>query len=595
MYKSVKRPSAGGGLMLRRLFFKLLPVQAAIIAMGGINSIVDGVAAARFISPETVGVVGLYYSMLRILEATGSILLGGTAVFSGKYLGSGKIDRARGVCTLGMAVALTVGLGLSAVSLFSPGTVAGALGASAELREALSDYVRGYAIGIVPLLVGQQGAACLQLERQERRGKLAVLVMIAVNTLLDLLLVGVWRMGVWGLALATSLANWAYFLVVFQHFTTKDAQLSPSPRDMDRRELLPLLKTGFPNALLVICLAARSLVINSLLLRFAGEDGLSAMASFNMVVDLILAVAMGAGALVRMLSSVLIGEENREGLLALARILVRNVSLMMLGVAVGLYAGAPVLAGVFFPDTGSAVYELSRQLFTVYSFCVLLSTMCIAWSSYFQAAGHGLFVNLISVVDGFFSMVVPALLLSPRLGALGVWLAFPIGLGIVLALTALYPVVRLRRLPRSPDEWLLIPPDFGAGEHLMLELYNMEDVVQTALNVQRFCDGHGLSAKIAAHAGLCLEEMAGNIVRHGFGADRYTHCVEVRAVPQPDGVVLRIKDDCIAFNPREWQELTVVRDPCANVGIRLVFALAEEVSYQNLLGLNVLTIRLNNR
>ncbi len=60
-------------------------------------------------------------------------------------------------------------------------------------------------------------------------------------------------------------------------------------------------------------------------------------------------------------------------------------------------------------------------------------------------------------------------------------------------------------------------------------------------------------------------------------------------------MVLRIKDDCIAFNPREWQELTVVRDPCANVGIRLVFALAEEVSYQNLLGLNVLTIRLNNR
>ncbi len=282
-------------------------------------------------------------------------------------------------------------------------------------------------------------------------------------------------------------------------------------------KLLPvqaaIIAMGGINSIVDGVAAARSLVINSLLLRFAGEDGLSAMASFNMVVDLILAVAMGAGALVRMLSSVLIGEENREGLLTLARILVRNVSLMMLGVAVGLYAGAPVLAGVFFPDTGSAVYELSRQLFTVYSFCVLLSTMCIAWSSYFQAAGHGLFVNLISVVDGFFSMVVPALLLSPRLGALGVWLAFPIGLGIVLALTALYPVVRLRRLPRSPDEWLLIPPDFGAGEHLMLELYNMEDVVQTALKVQRFCDGHGLSAKIAAHAGLCLEEMAGNIVR----------------------------------------------------------------------------------
>ena len=33
-------------------------------------------------------------------------------------------------------------------------------------------------------------------------------------------------------------------------------------------------------------------------------------------------------------------------------------------------------------------------------------------------------------------------------------------------------------------------------------------------------------------------------------------------------------------------------DPFRNVGIRLVYAIAREVEYQNLLGLNVLTIQL---
>ena len=82
--------------MVRRLFFRLLPVQIAIVAMGSINAIVDGVIAARCIDAATVGVVGLYYTMIRILEAAGSVLLGGATVLSGRYLGSGRLDKTRG-------------------------------------------------------------------------------------------------------------------------------------------------------------------------------------------------------------------------------------------------------------------------------------------------------------------------------------------------------------------------------------------------------------------------------------------------------------------------------------------------------------------
>ena len=34
------------------------------------------------------------------------------------------------------------------------------------------------------------------------------------------------------------------------------------------------------------------------------------------------------------------------------------------------------------------------------------------------------------------------------------------------------------------------------------------------------------------------------------------------------------------------------KDPCTNIGIRLVYGLADKVDYQNLLGLNVLTIKM---
>ena len=581
-------------VMLRRMFFRLLPVQSMIIAMGSINTIVDGVIAARFIGPASVGVIGLYYTMIRILEASGSVLLGGVTVLSGRYLGSGRIDKTRGITSLGLVLALIISLVLTAASLFAPGQIADLLGANAQLKDSLSAYVRGYAIGIVPQLLGQQFANTLQLERKENLGNLAVAVMVACNVILDILFVVFWNMGIWGLALSTSLSNWAYFLVVAHYYLKKEAQLKPSMALIDWSRTLSLVTIGFPNALLVICLAARSLILNRLLLTYSGNDGLSALSSFNLVIGLILALTLGTGALVRMLSSVFLGEENRESLCSLIRLCLTRVMVLTIGIAAAVIILAPVLAGIFYPDSTSEVHRLTKQLFTIYAFGIPAALGCVVISSFFQAARHLVFVNLISVVDGFLSAVIPALILAPVMGATGVWIAFLIGLFITLACSILYPVLRLRRLPRSLDEWMLLPPSFGSGEHLVLRLHNLDDVIMTAERVQAFCDRHNLPRLTGSHTGLCLEEMAGNIVSHGFHKDKKRHNIEVRVVLLEDSVVLRIKDDCIPFNPQEYHEMTTSSgDPLSNVGIRLVYKIADEIEYQNLLGLNVLTITLN--
>ena len=75
-------------------------------------------------------------------------------------------------------------------------------------------------------------------------------------------------------------------------------------------------------------------------------------------------------------------------------------------------------------------------------------------------------------------------------------------------------------------------------------------------------------------AGLFLEEMAGNVVEHGFTKDDKKHTVDIRVVHKNEDVILRIKDDCVPFDPGERQKM------------------AESVQYQNILGLNVLTIRI---
>ena len=577
--------------MIMRLFFRLLPVQIAIVAMGSVNAIVDGVIAARCIDAATVGVVGLYYTMVRVLEASGSVLLGGATVLSGRYLGAGNVDKTRGICSLGIAMAVLIGGVLTAGSFLFPGTIALWLGANEQLKSALMDYILGYAIGIIPQLLAQLLTATLQLERQDRRGQIGIVVMVTTNVVLDILFIIILKMGVYGLALATSLANWAHFLVLAQYYLTDKAQLKPGIRCISWRELPSLLQTGSPNAVLVIFLAARSLVVNRLLLNWSGQDALSALSAFNMICGLLIAVALGAGSLVRMLSSVFIGEENQEGLKGLIRVILTRMLPIMAGIGILTVLLAPVIAGLYFPDRGSEVHRLMKELLMIYACFLPLVQALTAFAGYCQALGTRLFVHVISLVDGFLGIVIPALLLAPQLGAMGVWLSFPIGLILTGLLDTAYVAVRCKRFPRTADDWLMLPPSFGSGDLLVLELRDLEQVTNTSVQVQRFCEEHGISPRESAFAGLCLEETAANIVQHGFTKDRKSHIIEMRVVISSGSVILRVKDDCIPFDPKERYEMTSGDDPAANVGIRLVYGLADEVVYQNLLGLNVLTIR----
>ncbi len=50
----------------------------------------------------------------------------------------------------------------------------------------------------------------------------------------------------------------------------------------------------------------------------------------------------------------------------------------------------------------------------------------------------------------------------------------------------------------------------------------------------------------------------------------------------------RSRDDCVPFKPGERQQIAGNGDMIGGIGIRM----ARDVQYQNLLGLNVLTIRI---
>lgn len=594
----MKRASMDGmkkSEMLNRLFMKLLPVQVAIIAMGAVNSIVDGTVAGQFIDARTVGVVGLYVAMINVYQAVGNMLAGGTAVLCGRSMGRGDINKTSSIFSLTITVTVIAGLVLTAVSLIAPGPLASILGARGDLREPLILYIRGYAIGVLPLLLSQQVAAFLQLERQSAIGYAGIAGLIISNIALDVILVAVLHMGIWGLALATSISNWIYLLILLPYYFTGKAQLKYSVKNIGWSDLGPMVLIGFPGATLVLCLAFRAIVINRVLLTNAGEAGLSAQSAFGMISGLFIAYALGVGSTIRMLSSVFYGEGDRDSLFRLLRIGYTRMIPMSLIVTVAVMLLSTPISMLFFPDKTSEVFRLTRQLFLIYSLCIPLIVVAQIICNYLQATGHNKYVNILSIFDGFVFAVVPALILAPKMGALGVWLSNPIGIILTLLMSVCYAFVYWKRKPANRDEWMLLPPGFGVPDEdrLDLTIHGVEEVVTTATQVQSFCEAHDVEGKKSMYAALCLEEMADNIVEHGFTADNKKHNADVRVVYENGSILLRIKDDCRPFDPMERAAmLNNSEDPMDNIGLRMVLGLSDDVAYYNLMGLNVLSIRL---
>ncbi|MCR5303573.1 MAG: ATP-binding protein [Lachnospiraceae bacterium] len=579
--------------MINKLFFSLLPVQIMLVAVGSINGLIDGAIASNYIGASAMGMIGLYAPLQKVIECVTGVLLGGSQILCGRFLGKNQLERTRGIFSLDMVLLTVIALLFTLGGIVIPGPLAVVLGADETMREGLTAYIFGLSFGMLPQFMSAHLTAFLQIEQQQKRTYAAVAVMAVVNVSLDILFVQELGLGMLGLGLATTLSYWASFVVMFLYYLRGRATITFDRKYIDLKDTGSLVKIGAPGAVTVFCLAVRGLLLNYILMMFTGRDGVSALSALNTCGGLLFALTAGEGAATRLLSSIYIGEEDRRSLSALMKIaMTKGVGMVACFAAVVIALAEPI-SYIFFKDTASNVYLLTVMFFRIYPFCMPLSAIAVIMGYYHQSFGRMKVSNVLSVMDGMVGVLVSSAILAPMFGAVGVWVAHVLNGVYTTIVLFIYAWMVKGRMPRSIEDMLAIPDDFGVNEDHRLEITirSESDVTETSARVMDFCHGLGIDPRRSYYAGLCLEEMADNVVKHGF-SDGRKHTVDVRVVSKEDSLLLRMKDDCKAFDPKEKLELIDPEDITHNIGIRTVGRISKEMSYHNVLGLNVLTIEL---
>lgn len=581
--------------MLAKLLFRLLPIQILLAAVGAVNGIVSSFFASNYVGIDAMSAVGLFSPIYMLITSISTMLMGGSVILCGKYMGQNQQEKLQNVFSLDLAVSSLIAAVFTAaflvLALFD---LNGFMTQNAAVRALYNRYMLGQAIGVFPLILGNQLSAFLSMENKSRQTMIASLVYIAVNLALNFLFVQVLHLEAFGLALASSLGMWVFLAVQAQCFLAGKAQLKISVSKLRWRETGEIIRVGLPGALSNIYQTARGLIVNLLLELFVGTVGISAFATADNLLRIFWAVPGAMLAVSRMMISVSIGEEDRQTLTDVLRVMFRRFLPLMGVISAGIILCAGPLTHLFYRDAADPVYAMTLWGLRILPLCMPLSIICMHFVCYGQASGKQGLVHVLSLLDGVVCVAGFTAILIRLLGMNSVYVANILN-GIVCALVILgYSWIKNRRLPRSMDELMVVPEDFGApeSERMDLTIRSMEEVVTISQQVQRFCEEKGIDPRRAYLSGLAMEEMAGNIVDHGFTKDQKAHSIEARVVHKDDDVILRLKDDCIPFNPSERQQLAAGDDPVKNIGIRMVFGMAREVQYQNILGLNVLTIRI---
>lgn len=581
--------------MVRKLMFTLLPVQVLLAAAGTINMIVSSYFATNYVGTEAMSAVGLYGPLNMFFGAVALMLVGGSSILCGEYLGKNDQDRLQEIYSLDLIISLLAGLLFTAiVILLAVFDLTGFLTNDPSVRPLLNQYLIGQAIGILPLILSSQFASFLFIENKGRITQLAVLVFIVVNLVLNYVFVAVMHMEAFGLALASSTGMWIYLIFEAWYFVSGRSHLHFALKKPDLNECTSIIKIGLPGAMINGYQTFRGLIVNKLLEVYVGAVGISAFATANYILALFWAVPVGMQAVSRMLMSVAIGEEDRKSLTEVMRVALTRYVPLMCVISTAVILLAKPLTHIFYNDPSEPVYMMTVWGFRILPLCLPLGIVCMHYVCYAQAADKQKFVHVLTLFDGVITVSLFTALLIPSAGMNSVYLANVINGVVSILIAIIYSTISNKHFPRTLDEYMVIPDDFGAGEdeHTEISVKNIDEAVTISQDIQEFCLSKGIDKRRADYAGLAAEEMVVNVIDHGFTKDKKNHSVDVRVVCKNDEVILRIKDDCVPFDPEERNHLTEGGDAASNIGIRTVYSIANDIKYQNMFGLNVLTIRI---
>ncbi len=391
-----------------------------------IYGVVDGLFVSNFAGKTAFASINLVMPFVMILGGIGFMIgTGGTALVS-KVLGEGKKEKANEIFTMMIIFTLLLGALLSVIGVISMPWVAKFLGATEEMMADCVIYGRIVTGFTVAFMLQNVFQSFLIAAEKPKLGLLATVLAGIANMALDAIFIIVFKWGVAGAAIATGLSQCVGGIFPLIYFLRKNSSLLRLTKT--KLEIKPILNAcgnGSSELMSNISSSVVSIIYNFQLMKYVGEDGVSAYGVLMYVQFIFVAIYIGYAIGCAPITGYHFGARNHNELKNMLRkssflSAVSGVVLTILAIAL-----SSPLAKIFV-GYDEELYELTRHAFRLFAYSFLLAGFNIFTSSFFTALNNGAVSAAISFMRTLIFQTSSVLILPIFLGVDGIWWAITV-------------------------------------------------------------------------------------------------------------------------------------------------------------------------
>lgn len=258
------------GPLLKRLIVFSIPLVLSALLQSLYNS-ADMLVIGQFSGGDSLAAVGASNAITALIVNLFISLSVGTSVTVSTAIGAKDAPRISRLVHTSIALALVSGVLVTAVGIGGAKTFLGWLDTPADIMENASVYLRIIFGGSLFSLFYNFGAAVLRSAGDSRRPLIFLVISGAVNVVLNLVFVIVFRMGVAGVAIATVISQALSAVLILRTLLRTDGSyaLILSRIRFHARETADILRTGLPACMQSVVFSFSNAIIQKSINSFA--------------------------------------------------------------------------------------------------------------------------------------------------------------------------------------------------------------------------------------------------------------------------------------------------------------------------------------
>ena len=553
---------------------------------------IDAIITTQFLGNNAVAGEGLVTPVTLIIIAVAGIMSAGNATICSNESGKGNVDEMNRVFSTTLTVSLVFSIVCTVLVLLFANQICAGLGPAegTELFRMTRDYMTGY-VPLMPILaVVTTLPAMLQIEGDNKTNILVVVLVFVLDIAFDLLNVLVIHGGVLGMALATTFSYYIAGAVMLFRFFGKKRVIRFSLKYVELRRVGRIMSYGTPAFVNALCLGLTSAALNGAFLKYGSELYVAAFTIVSKIGDVLLCVCYGSEEMTSMVTGIANGEEDRNELKEILRIMCRHSVVVNLILTAATWICGSLLVRVFTGDT--AMIGLATFGLRIFALQFVFRTLLMCYVGYLRGIKRFMAGNILLAVmaasAAAFAWAAPL-----AFGVSAVWYSYFISTVFSLLYLLLFVGFTVKASPFSWDSLILQPASYGIQEENYLEksIHDIPELCSFSEDVADFAVSHDGSSQQAYLLSLFTEEMGKNVLTWAF-CDEKEHRFMIKVMKNSEDFILRFRDDGKQFDPTEYYRIQESKKPYDNFGIHLVMETAKDVTYINTMNLNNLLVKM---